>query len=729
VLLTRSDSVSLTRTKPVLLTREKVRVAFSSDPPSPGGSVAIGVAQVTTPMGTAAVVPSKGTAEVVPAMCTAAVVPSKGTAEVVPTCATSTAAVVLALGAAAAVPVPLAGFTQASPPFYFGALPPSPRLGDSVPVVPAPTTAEGCGLPFRSVPDVTAARERWLTQIDRLGALQGADQRLLEEVRTAVVDGVKLDFANGTPPPGSYTNTFSFKMNQKVCLERLRVYEELGALRKLATLPDGAYYVQPLHAVVKAGKKARVCVDLSRNLNDYLPDQPFHYSSVAAGVRLAQECPGQAWFVKLDLSSCFLSFPIHPDDWQYYVCKAGGDYIQFLRMVFGLKSAPRTASLLLDVVSSALTDAGIAHVRYLDDFFLVATTRERVWACAHKAAALIAKFGLALSPEKVEGPAQVLEFLGIVFDSLSETLSISQERKKELLGLLADFDGKGWASRSAVQSLLGKLSFAATVLPGARPFLRRVIDTMRAGHKRIALGANFRADIAYWATHIEKWNGRAKWRVDAADPFVFGSDASTTGFAYGLEACPARALASLPGHLQPGSVRMGCWSACAGHAVKQQTSSEIQWGEFFAPLAAAVEYSKWLEGSHVVFVVDNESDVHVLNRLSTREPRVCALLRSLCDTALRFNFSFSAVHRPGKDNDLMDWASRPARHAFAGDVAAFEPMPAPRTPTLCSCSVVCGVLRHPPLTHPTSLSFINSRCLRFDASDSSTSWRGTCGGW
>jgi hypothetical protein len=705
---------------------------------------ATGAAKVVPATGTAKVVPATGTAEVVPATGTAKVVPTIGAIEVVPTGAIDVvpamgiievvpafgaAAVAPAIDAAAAASIPLAGFVQASPPFYFGAAPPPPARIDFVPEVPAPTSAEGCGLPFLTVPDVAGARERWLTQIARLRVLPGADQVLLEEVQAAVEDGVKLEFPLGPPPPGTYTNTFSFKMNQKVCLERLRVYEELGALRRLDSLPDGAYYVQPLHAVVKPGKKARVCVDLSRNLNDYLPDQPFHYSSVAAGVRLAQECPGQAWFVKLDLSSCFLSFPLHPDDWQYYVCKAGGDYIQFLRMVFGLKSAPRTASLLLDVVSSALTDAGIAHVRYLDDFFLVATTRERVWACAHRAAALIAEFGLALSPEKVEGPAQVLEFLGIVFDSTVETLSISLERKKELMGLLADFDGKGWASRTAVQSLLGKLSFAATVLPGARPFLRRIIDTLRLGHSRIALGVIFRADIAYWATHIDKWNGRAKWRVDAADPFVFGSDASTTGFAYGLESSPARALASLPAHLKPGTVRMGCWSASAGHAAKQQTSSEIQWGEFFAPLAAAVEYGKKLEGSHVVFVVDNESDVHVLNRLSSREPRVCALLRSLCDTALRFNFSFSAVHRPGKDNDLMDWASRPARHAFTGDVAAFKPMPAPRTPTLCSCSVVCGVSRHPPLTHPTSLSFINSRCLRFERSASSVSWRGTCGGW
>ena len=156
----------------------------------------------------------------------------------------------------------------------------------------------------------------WLAQIARLRALPGADQVLLEEVRTAVVDGVKLEFPDGAPPPGDFTNTFSFRMNEKVCLERLRVYEDLGALRRLTGLPDDAYYVQPLHTVVKLGKKARVCVDLSRNLNDFLPDQPFHYSSVPAGVRLAQECPGQAWFVKLDLSACFLSFPVHPDDLQ-----------------------------------------------------------------------------------------------------------------------------------------------------------------------------------------------------------------------------------------------------------------------------------------------------------------------------------------------------------------------------------------------------------------------------
>ena len=38
-------------------------------------------------------------------------------------------------------------------------------------------------------------------------------------------------------------------------------------------------------------------------------------------------------------------------------------------------------------------------------------------------------------------------------------------------------------------------------------------------------------------------------------------------------------------------------------------------------MAAAVEFGPRLSDSHVVFVVDNESDVHVINRLRSRESR------------------------------------------------------------------------------------------------------------
>ena len=106
------------------------------------------------------------------------------------------------------------------------------------------------------------------------------------------------------------------------------MYRDYGALRRLAGLPPPGAHVQPLHAALKEGKKARICVDLARNFNDFLLDETFQMSSVREGVELAKQCPVPAWFVKLDLSACFLSFPIHPDDLHFFYCKAGGDFFQ-----------------------------------------------------------------------------------------------------------------------------------------------------------------------------------------------------------------------------------------------------------------------------------------------------------------------------------------------------------------------------------------------------------------
>ena len=506
-------------------------------------------------------------------------------------------------------------------------------------------------------------------------------------------------------------------------MERMSVYRDMGAMRKLAGLPPPGAHVQPLHAVVKAGKKARVCFDLARNFNDFLVDEDFTMASVQDAVDLALQTPGAAYMSKLDISACFLSFPIHEADRQFFYCEAGGDFYQFLALVFGRKDAPRVCSALLDVVSSAMVDAGVPHVRYLDDYMFVATTSLRCWACTHTAATLLCEFGLAISPSKFEGPLQRMEFLGIVVDSVAETLEISSARQKELLGLLQAFGKRKLASVQRLQSLLGKLSFAATVLPSAKPFLRRIIDTV-AGKRsgQVRLHAGFRSDCRYWRDHLVSWNGTARWRAPAAAAFVFASDASTSGFAYGLEACATNMLHRLPMGMRPGDVRSGSWSASNGDAVRQQHSKAIQWGEFFCPLAAAVEFGSQLSDSHVVFVVDNESDVHVINRLRSRESRVAALLRCLCDVALRNNFSFSAVHRPGVHNVLMDWASRPDYHRFRAMPVRQELQAL--APQLDSAAVVAmGVVAFPPLLFPTSISHISSASLKFDQAGNSASWR------
>ena len=95
----------------------------------------------------------------------------------------------------------------------------------------------------------------------------------------------------------------------------------------------------------------RVCADLSQNFNDFIPDVPFRMASVQDGVDMAMRARTQsgrpAWFVKLDIASCFLSFPVHHDDLGYFYCEAGGDFYQFLSLVFGRKDAPWVVWILI----------------------------------------------------------------------------------------------------------------------------------------------------------------------------------------------------------------------------------------------------------------------------------------------------------------------------------------------------------------------------------------------
>jgi hypothetical protein len=81
-----------------------------------------------------------------------------------------------------------------------------------------------------------------------------------------------------------------------------------------------------------------------------------------------------------------------------------------------------------------------------------------------------------------------------------------------------------------------------------------------------------------------------------------------------------------------------------------------------AVYAAAHTYAPQLRNQSVLFLVDNSTDVAIINRQATRSARLSALLRSLYDLALRYNFSIRARHRRGVDNGLADFLSRPQLH-------------------------------------------------------------------
>lgn len=567
-------------------------------------------------------------------------------------------------------PIPLQGKSDLSPPM----------------LVPVPITSAALAITG------IAAQQHWHTTISAMKAQAGANLTDLQYISDQITYGVTIPLI-GDPPHISYPNTPTVMEHADAVRSRLTEYIAIGAVIILPS--DHIIHgesVQPLHVIIKDKKKPRLVIDLSRNLNSYLEYKYFRYSGVEDAVEASY--PG-CWYGKLDLSNCYLSFPLHPSVRRYFIFRFEGVLYQFTSMPFGLSTAPRECTLLLSVLSYALTQLCIVHVRYLDDIFIIGNSEAQVAQQLSTAQQEITKFGLVVNTEKTEGPAQCLSFLGILIDSVSRTLSCTTARVVELTSLLTSMSNARSLTRRQCESLIGKLSFAALVLPGARPFMRRILDTAKActgksSHSHVHIDPGFLADVQFWLLHLRDWNGTQQWRSPRASPFCFASDASLQGFGFYFESAPtlhsnvdsppqpslthASTMCSLSTPTPPGTVDITAWpdshrlgATFSGvystkHAEHHQSHKQIAWCELLAVIAAATTYAPLLKNQSLLFYVDNNTDVHIINRQATRSKQLAASLRHLYAIALKHNISIRAEHRAGVYNTLADFLSRPALH-------------------------------------------------------------------
>jgi hypothetical protein len=269
-----------------------------------------------------------------------------------------------------------------------------------------------------------------------------------------------------------------------------------------------------------------------------------------------------------------------------------------------------------------------------------------------------------VNQDKTEGPAQSLSFLGVQLDSVQQTLSCTPERVSELRALLAPLLPHTVIRRKHIESVLGKLSFAAQVLPGARPFMRRMLDAVHSCKKRstpVRISSGFRADVRFWLDHLQSWNGRQRWRSSSRAPIVLATDASLNGFGFYLESVPVHVdSTSWPSTHRRGVGYCGTYSTCHAHLHREHT--HIAWCELLAVYAAAAVFAPQLQDQSLLLYVDNSTDVAIINRQATRSSTLAGLLRQLYALSLRYNFSIRAVHRPGVDNILADFLSRSTLH-------------------------------------------------------------------
>ena len=151
----------------------------------------------------------------------------------------------------------------------------------------------------------------------------------------------------------------------------------------------------------------------------------------------------------------------------------------------------------------------VAH--YLDDFITVETPNSD--QCLINQTILFEtckELGIPLAPHKSEGPTTCLTFLGIEINSVAMELWLPQDKLHRLKELFSEWQFKKVCSKEQLESLLGYLSHACSVVRPGRSFISRLISLLSDAKKKhrniVRMNIQARSDIRWWQTFVEMWN-------------------------------------------------------------------------------------------------------------------------------------------------------------------------------------------------------------------------------
>ena len=169
---------------------------------------------------------------------------------------------------------------------------------------------------------------------------------------------------------------------------------------------------------------------MGKSVNDAIDKSgvTMKYPSVDTAIAMIETFQSSLYMIKIDFKNAFRHCRVHPDDW--HLLGVAGQLLLPQEVAVWFRSSPWLFNQMADAVEwILLVKFGIQHViHYLDDFLILASTRDKGQEILDTTLATLQRLGIEWAPEKVQGPAKILTFLGIEIDSHSKVLCLPQSK-------------------------------------------------------------------------------------------------------------------------------------------------------------------------------------------------------------------------------------------------------------------------------------------------------------
>ena len=147
----------------------------------------------------------------------------------------------------------------------------------------------------------------------------------------------------------------------------------------------------------------------------------------------------------------------------------------------------------------------------LNDSLLVAPSMQFCQQQLELFLSLCTYLGIPIAPEKTCGPAKSMSFAGIELDSILWEARLPLDKIEKCVSLISEFCRRKKVTLKEIQSLVGLLNFACSVVRPGRAFLRRLIDLTVGVHMPnyyIRLNREVKEDLNLWLSFLSNFNGK-----------------------------------------------------------------------------------------------------------------------------------------------------------------------------------------------------------------------------
>lgn len=383
----------------------------------------------------------------------------------------------------------------------------------------------------------------------------------------------------------------------------------------------------------------RPVIDL-KPLNQFLTPPKFKMETVHSIMEAMQP---NSWCTSLDLQDAFLHIPVAQRHRRYLRFRVGDAHYQFKALPFGLGTSPYVFSRVVKTVGAYAHVRGLCLIQYLDDWNLSCGTEQTCALWTAWLLELIEALGLLVNlPKSDLDPAQLIQFIGILFDLILAMARPAEHRVEKFMELMKHFLKRQPQTAESWQRILGHMNSLDLLVPRGRLNMRPLQYHLRQHWtqktddplKLIPWSEECRPSLTWWMDPVNLLRGASI--TTSLPEMILHTDASLDGWGAHL------------GELQA----QGRWS-------ETERNLHINNLELKAVILALEQFFTLVEGKHVLLMTDNTTVIgNIKNQGGTHSWDLYMQTKELFQWLDEHRVRLTPRHIPGHLNVIADRLSR-----------------------------------------------------------------------